>query len=510
MPLHNNMKKIFIFLFIYCLLFPQIILAAPVDCECVYYNPETREINGKDVQTITSGNCYDLADRIMEVTCPIDGEIADCKEQVECTLKPVFYETITCECEVNSTINSSKTTIFPKIEKESTVSDVDACKIKGYELGKESNNTTINICKPSVPATTKIEDEFKLQAPILQVRIPGFDKFSDPPEMSDDSGRAYFPWIGEYIRAIYNFGLTAISILAVFMIIISGIKIIFPGLGGDRKEAYKRITQAVIGLVLAWGSYSLLYMINPQLVNFKSLKVKLIQPMPIYESLAGTEDVETKAGKCGGLSGKPQTLLTDLGLKGDYYKYSNYSTRYGPLCEVPATIKAIILHYTATPPSTQVSGIVKYWGNDQIPMNERSGASCQMILDRKGNVFQVTEKLEEKVICHGGSSGFNWNKGGIGIEIMGEHTEELLGNSTQMKAVAEMVKKIANRYGIPLTNKVDDLMSGKGGVFSHQQVTKCQGATNQKIDPGEEYMKKIFELMGSDYVDWTKDSRCQK
>ena len=61
-----------------------------------------------------------------------------------------------------------------------------------------------------------------------------------------------------------------------------------------------------------------------------------------------------------------------------------------------------------------------------------------------------------------------------------------------------------------LNNKVDDLISGKGGVFSHQQITKCEGAANQKIDPGEEYMKKIFELMGSDYVDWTKDSRCQK
>ncbi len=138
-------------------------------------------------------------------------------------------------------------------------------------------------CKDSnkVPLTTKIEDEFKLQAPTLQVRIPGFDKFSDPPEMSDDSGRAYFPWMGEYIRAIYNFGLTAISILAVLMIIISGIKIIFSGLGGDRKEAYKRITQSIIGLILAWGSYSLLYMINPQLVNLRSLGVTLIEPLTI-------------------------------------------------------------------------------------------------------------------------------------------------------------------------------------------------------------------------------------
>lgn len=506
------MKKIIIFLFIFLnLSIPVVAFAGSAECDCTYFNPETREINGKDTQTITSGNCYDLAERIMEVTCPVDDEISDCLEQVECILKPVFYENIKCECEVYSS-GELKATIFPTIKKSSLETAEQACQAKGYQLGIDSGGTTINICKPYIPETTKIEDEFKLQAPILQVKIPGFDKFSDPPKIMDDSGRAYFPWAGEYIRAVYNFGLVAISILAALMIIISGIKIIFSGIGGDRKEAYKRITQAIIGLVLAWGSYTLLFMINPQLVNLKNLEVKLIQPMPIYEDLAGKEDVEVKSdtGKCGGVSNRSQTLITDLGLKGDYYKYSNYSTRYGPLCETPATIKAIILHYTATPPSTKVSGIVKYWGNDQIPVKEQSGASCQIILDRDGSVYQITETLEEKVICHGGSSGKNWNIGGLGIEIMGENTKELMGNTRQMKAVAEMVKKIATRYGIPLTNKVEDLMGGTGGIFSHEQITRCQGAKAQKIDPGEEYMKEIFKLISGTYIDWKADPKCKK
>ena len=132
---------------------------------------------------------------------------------------------------------------------------------------------------------TELSDEFKLQAPKLQVRIPGFDKFSEPPTQWDQEGNVYLPWLGEYIRAIYNFGLVAISILAVLMIIVSGIKVLTSGLGGEKKEAYTRIAQAVIGLVLAWGSYTILFIINPNLLNLKSLSVRLVQPVDIPDDI---------------------------------------------------------------------------------------------------------------------------------------------------------------------------------------------------------------------------------
>lgn len=149
-----------------------------------------------------------------------------------------------------------------------------ACNLIRYGGGEIKPKTT-------EVKTTKILDEFKLQAPTLTVRIPGFENFSLPPTTMDESGRAYFPWIGEYIRAIYNFGLIAISILAVLMIIVSGIRVIMSGFGGEKKEAYKRISQAVIGLCLAWGSYTILYIINPELLNLRSLGVKLIKPIPL-------------------------------------------------------------------------------------------------------------------------------------------------------------------------------------------------------------------------------------
>ncbi len=174
-----------------------------------------------------------------------------------------------------------------------------ACNRKAEGLKKEKNDLTW-YCEIEQIQTTKIFDDIKLQAPTLKVRIPGFDKFSEPPTVMNESGIAYFPWLGEYIRAIYNFGLTAISILAVLMIIVSGIKIIFSGLGGDRKEAYKRITQSIIGLLLAWGSYTILFIINPNLLNLKSLGVKLIEPIALetYDKETAPTPISPKALNC--------------------------------------------------------------------------------------------------------------------------------------------------------------------------------------------------------------------
>ncbi len=151
---------------------------------------------------------------------------------------------------------------------------------------------------------TELKDEFKFTAPDLKVKIPGFEKFSSPPTIwNKEEGVAYFTWLGEYIKAIYNFGLIAISILAVLMIIVSGIKIIMSGLGGEKKEAYKRITQAIIGLVLAWGSYTILYIINPNLLEFRGLAIKIATPQDIKEIVDNDSDngegitVETAAGE---------------------------------------------------------------------------------------------------------------------------------------------------------------------------------------------------------------------
>jgi len=81
-------------------------------------------------------------------------------------------------------------------------------------------------------------------------------------------------------------------------------------------SGYKRIGQIAIGLVILWGSYAIMYNINPELVNFKALKVKYIEPIPLqiistaeYEAITGSAPLAKgaalqaaiKAGKAAGL-----------------------------------------------------------------------------------------------------------------------------------------------------------------------------------------------------------------
>jgi hypothetical protein len=88
----------------------------------------------------------------------------------------------------------------------------------------------------------------------LMEEIPGFGK----PEN--------FP---DYLMAIYKFGLGAIGVCAMFMIMIGGyMYLTSAGNNTQTSKAKEIITDAIAGLVLALVSYILLYTINPDLVNF--------------------------------------------------------------------------------------------------------------------------------------------------------------------------------------------------------------------------------------------------
>lgn len=142
-------------------------------------------------------------------------------------------------------------------------------------------------CVPPTTEVTTLVEEFNFKNVVLGVTIPNLH-FSPPPAQVDDEGNIYLPWIGEYIKALYNFSVVVISILAVVMLIISGAQIITSAGGPAKGAAYKRITQAVIGLFIAWGSYVILYTINPNLTVFKSLQVRFIEGIEM-EFVASSE-----------------------------------------------------------------------------------------------------------------------------------------------------------------------------------------------------------------------------
>ena len=92
--------------------------------------------------------------------------------------------------------------------------------------------------------------------------------------------------IGDYINAIYKWAVGALIVLAVVMIMVAGFQWMTAGGSGSAiTKAKGRITQALIGLLLGIGAYTLLNFINPSLVNLRDIK------------LGNVEGVEKEFGK---------------------------------------------------------------------------------------------------------------------------------------------------------------------------------------------------------------------
>jgi hypothetical protein len=131
-------------------------------------------------------------------------------------------------------------------------------------------------------------------APTPRITLPGL-KFTDPEEVRknvrsevgpDGIQRRYLyiPFLGEYLAAIYRYAVSIVGIVSIAMIMNQGLKItISAGDAGKIQEAKTRLGQSFIGLLLAVGSYTLLYVINPNLVNFSSLRITYVEKISLAD-----------------------------------------------------------------------------------------------------------------------------------------------------------------------------------------------------------------------------------
>src|SRR3989339_333179 len=135
--------------------------------------------------------------------------------------------------------------------------------------------------------TTKDEaSKVELIPPNLNIDIPGAGNLFGGGQIVTEGEERYFylPYIGEYVSALYNYVLGIVGILAVVVIIFAGGIWLTAGGSPERiKTAQEYIFGAVTGVVLAFGSYLILYTINPDLVRFAAIKIKVVENMPIPE-----------------------------------------------------------------------------------------------------------------------------------------------------------------------------------------------------------------------------------
>src|SRR3972149_6636048 len=101
----------------------------------------------------------------------------------------------------------------------------------------------------------------------VTIPIPGFDLFTKD-KCTDVSSNT----IADAVGGIYKFVVGIAAIAAVIVLMAGGYTWLFAGGNASKVgEAKSLIGSAVLGLFLALGSYMILYLINPELTNLKSL-----------------------------------------------------------------------------------------------------------------------------------------------------------------------------------------------------------------------------------------------
>lgn len=83
--------------------------------------------------------------------------------------------------------------------------------------------------------------------------------------------------LGEYVNAFYEWAFYAALIIAVVMIMIGGLQYMVGKGVGDVQKAKSRISNAIIGVVILLGAYTILATVNPALINLEMPSIPKIK-----------------------------------------------------------------------------------------------------------------------------------------------------------------------------------------------------------------------------------------
>lgn len=75
--------------------------------------------------------------------------------------------------------------------------------------------------------------------------------------------------LGQFLSQAFQFGLAIAAALAVIMIVWGGVEIMLSESVFKKEDGKKKIQDAIWGLLLALASWLILYIINPEILNFK-------------------------------------------------------------------------------------------------------------------------------------------------------------------------------------------------------------------------------------------------
>jgi|GEM_PF-3935617 len=129
--------------------------------------------------------------------------------------------------------------------------------------------------------------------------------------------------IGEYFNLIFKLAIGLCAVLAVIMIVIGGVQYMGDESIFGKTEAKGRITKAILGLLIALGSYALLNTINPKLLGGDGINIAQVSAeiegdtdAPVTLGSSGTIQPESTGiicNKTGGFSVLPTVVKSFKG-----------------------------------------------------------------------------------------------------------------------------------------------------------------------------------------------------
>lgn len=112
--------------------------------------------------------------------------------------------------------------------------------------------------------------------------------------------------IGDYFNTIFNIAIGLCAVLAVIMIVVGGVQYMGDESIFGKTEAKDRITKAIMGLLIALGSYALLNTINPQLLGGGGISINAVsagieeEEIPILSDDASLAPTKNSFNNCPG------------------------------------------------------------------------------------------------------------------------------------------------------------------------------------------------------------------
>lgn len=192
------------------------------------------------------------------------------------SIKDQYYyiQPIGGECRVGNTADKNTYFTFSEIR----ISDTE--KMGVCIAPKTDKSGLINLLNPQQKVTNPPITPYQVTTPIPCQPIAG----GTCPSQSSLAG---------YIARFYQFALMIAGLLAFGSIVYAGIKyILSAGNFADQKDAKDQITQAIIGLVLLFGAYGALYIVNPALVKINEPTLEPIS-LPVIGDQNGNGTTNT-------------------------------------------------------------------------------------------------------------------------------------------------------------------------------------------------------------------------